>query len=624
MKAKDKTKEQVLDDLKVLRHRITESEATETERKRMHEVLWETEERYRQFVEDSPNPIFSIDREGIVQMWNRACEQIFQYQSEEILGQIYHKLLWNSESYPTIEIMLDQVWHGYSLHKQDMLYRSKDGTPRFTISRLYPLRDLDGNVQGCVFDNTDITARRQMEEALKIKDLAIASSINGIFLADLDAKITYINKAFLNILGYEVERAILGETPFEFVPDDEQETISSVIETVLIEGKCAREIKALKKDASVINIHFSANLVKDEHDKPVCIMGSFIDITERKWSEESLREQTRELVLLNDMNTLLQACRFEEEIHRVVASVCKQLFPQDSGFAYIMDDSRTLVKEVAYWGTPPPEPRVFGVDDCWALRLERMHFIEDLTTGLLCSHVTSPPEYGYLCVPISAAGGALGMLHFCFGKGESYSTKDRHSRMMELKRVMVTRVVEQYSLALINLRLRESLRLESIHDPLTSLYNRRHMEASLEREVSRAKRRETSVAIIMLDIDYFKKLNDTYGHDAGDIVLRELATLLRKHIRTEDIACRYGGEEFLLILPDAPLEIAARRAEKIRLRTHDLQIEYHDTTLTITVSSGVAAFPDHGPSIKDVVKAADSALYQAKKGGRDQVVIASS
>ena len=128
----------------------------------------------------------------------------------------------------------------------------------------------------------------------------------------------------------------------------------------------------------------------------------------------------------------------------------------------------------------------------------------------------------------------------------------------------------------------------------------------------------------MLDIDHFKNFNDTYGHEAGDLVLRELGALLRSHTRADDIACRYGGEEFLLIMPEAPLKVVEQRAEDLHLGVKDLlRIAYQEQMLTITVSMGVATFPDHGPGIKDVVNAADAALYQAKAGGRDQIVVAS-
>lgn len=133
----------------------------------MEGSLWESETLYRQYVENSPNPIFSIDREGTIQTWNRACKQIFQYQSEEIVGQSYHKLLWTPEDYSAVEVILAQVWRGHSLSNQDMIYRSKDGTSRFTVSRLYPLFDSEGRVQRCILANTDITERKQVEEELR-------------------------------------------------------------------------------------------------------------------------------------------------------------------------------------------------------------------------------------------------------------------------------------------------------------------------------------------------------------------------------------------------------------------------------------------------------------------------
>ena len=188
--------------------------------------------------------------------------------------------------------------------------------------------------------------------------------------------------------------------------------------------------------------------------------------------------------------------------------------------------------------------------------------------------------------------------------------------------MVVTRVVRHYALFIINLRLRQTLKREAIRDPLTGLYNRRHMEASLEREAHRAERLHTPVGLVMLDVDHFKLFNDTYGHEAGDIVLKELGNLLRSSIRGEDIACRYGGEEFLLILPDASLESVMERAEEIRKKTKDLRIAYQNEELSVTISAGVAMLPNHGPSIDDALKAADEALYHAKAEGRDQVATA--
>jgi diguanylate cyclase (GGDEF)-like protein len=179
-------------------------------------------------------------------------------------------------------------------------------------------------------------------------------------------------------------------------------------------------------------------------------------------------------------------------------------------------------------------------------------------------------------------------------------------------------------LALANLKLRETLHQQSIRDPLTGLFNRRYLEESLNREIHRALRTERSLAVVMIDVDRFKQFNDTFGHDAGDAVLRELGTFLQTHVRTSDIACRYGGEELTLIFPDADLEDAAHRAEALRQGIKELEITHRGQTLDqITISMGVSACPDCGTDGDDLIKAADAALYRAKKEGRDRTVVAS-
>lgn len=472
--------------------------------------------------------------------------------------------------------------------------------------------------------------RKQLEEALRESEdryrTLVETLPHGIEECDPSGIITFANAAFHRMFGY-TEGELIGTTIWDRAGSEEQREHNRQLFATLVKEEpppSTSYTRNLTKEGKEIDLQVDWNYKRDAQGRLIGFISVITDITGRKRAEEFLREQNRELALLNDMNNLLQACRKEEETYRVVVNVCKQLFPEDAGFVYIVDDSRTMLQEIAYWGTPPPEPRVFDVDDCWALRLGKLHVIEHPDAGLVCSHLAFSPEHGYLCTPISASGGALGMLHLCFGEYSSHYTDDDRARLMAWKQTMATRLAEQYSLSLVNLRLRETLRLESIRDPLTGLYNRRHMEASLGREVLRAKRHGTPVAIIMLDIDHFKPLNDAYGHEAGDVILRELAALVRQSIRGEDIACRYGGEEFLLIMPDASLEVAAKRAEELRLRVGDLQVVSQRKLLTITISLGVAAFPIHGLDIKDTVKAADAALYQAKKGGRNQVVIAPS
>jgi diguanylate cyclase (GGDEF)-like protein len=184
-------------------------------------------------------------------------------------------------------------------------------------------------------------------------------------------------------------------------------------------------------------------------------------------------------------------------------------------------------------------------------------------------------------------------------------------------------VAEAMAMALANLRLRETLRNQAIRDGLTGLFNRRYLEETLERELSRGKRSGSPLGVIMLDLDHFKEYNDAYGHNAGDELLCALGQMIQETTRREDIACRFGGEEFLLIMPGAPMDVALDRAQVLNEGVKRLHLQ-SASLKAITISAGVAIFPDHGSSGKEVIQAADTALYQAKEAGRDRVVVAAS
>jgi diguanylate cyclase (GGDEF)-like protein len=216
---------------------------------------------------------------------------------------------------------------------------------------------------------------------------------------------------------------------------------------------------------------------------------------------------------------------------------------------------------------------------------------------------------------------ALGVLHLVDAREPRESALGPHHVLA--RRQLAFTVADQVGLALSNLRLQESLRDQAIRDPLTGLFNRRYMEESLDRELLRARRRHMPLGVIMIDIDHFKHFNDTFGHAAGDVLLREIGVLLQRHMRGEDIACRYGGEEFTLILLEASAEDTQQRAMLLRQEAGRLRVEYgHQPLGAITISVGVAVFPDHGGAADALLKAADTALYRAKSSGRDRVMVA--
>jgi diguanylate cyclase (GGDEF)-like protein len=163
----------------------------------------------------------------------------------------------------------------------------------------------------------------------------------------------------------------------------------------------------------------------------------------------------------------------------------------------------------------------------------------------------------------------------------------------------------------------------SMRDPLTGLYNRRYLDETMARELPRARRLGECTGVILIDLDHFKRLNDTFGHDAGDNALERVGDLLRSATRNSDIACRFGGEEFAVILPNATLQVARNRAEAIRSALEALKLDFGGRSLgSLTLSAGVASLPPHGQSWGDVLQQADRALYVAKQAGRNRVIAA--
>jgi diguanylate cyclase (GGDEF)-like protein len=281
----------------------------------------------------------------------------------------------------------------------------------------------------------------------------------------------------------------------------------------------------------------------------------------------------------------------------------------------LLNASRRLSEVIGSWTDCALPMMEFETTACWALRTGHAHLVlaGDLTAP--CAHAAGV-NHTYLCIPILAQGETLGIVHF--------QATDEAPELDASEISFKTTFAAQVGLSIANIRLREALRIQSVRDTLTGLYNRRYLEEVLEREVRRAARAAQTLGVLMIDLDHFKKFNDTYGHDAGDAVLREAGALLSKGIRAEDFVCRFGGEEFVVILPTANLEAACARAERLRLKMKDLTVLHQSRSMgMLTISIGVAVFPEHGASPKELMVAADAALYEAKRGGRDQVAVAS-
>jgi diguanylate cyclase (GGDEF)-like protein/PAS domain S-box-containing protein len=448
-----------------------------------------------------------------------------------------------------------------------------------------------------------------------------------IYTHDLEGNITSLNRAAERITGYSRDEA-LKMNMMDFVPPENRENARQLLERhISWEMPSNFEVEIRAKDGHRVALWISKRTIYHE-GKPVALQGIARDITEHKRTEGALQQakekleawvneleqRTREMSLLNEMGDMLRACLTTDEAYNVIVRIAQQIFPVQVGALYVITSSRNLVESATVWGNSTLAERVFSPDECWALRRGRIHWVENAQSGLICKHIHHSTPEGYLCVPMMAQSEALGVLHL---------TQPENQKLTEARQRLAVTMAEHIAMALSNLRLHETLRSQSIRDPLTGLFNRRFMEESLELEVRRAARNQRPLGVIILDLDHFKHFNDTFGHEAGDTLLKELGVLLQTNIRGEDIACRYGGEEFTLILPEGNLEITRQRANFLCDTIRHLDVQHRGRPLgRITASMGVAVFPDHGRTGKGLLEAADAALYKSKDEGRDRVTIA--
>jgi len=339
--------------------------------------------------------------------------------------------------------------------------------------------------------------------------------------------------------------------------------------------------------------------------------------TKLEGSLQQLQSETESGRLLNDLQANLQICVNAPEAYEVLGGYAQKFIPDSAGAVFAIDSSRNLMGVMASWGDSlSPTQHILSPEDCCAMRGSRLHLRVESSHGLSCRHFAGSIPDAYLCLPLAALGETLGILHISVPNSYVFTPQ---------RLALIQQSGEYAALRLANLRLREKLHDQSIRDPLTGLYNRRLLEAALEQELHRSSRHHTGLGVIMADIDKFKSFNDTFGHNAGDIVLKEIGALFRRSVRTEDIVCRYGGEEFLIVLPDTTLESVRERTEVMRDAIEKLELQHAGHALgKITASFGIS-FSQDGVLTPDILlRYADEALYESKRRGCNCVSLSDS
>ncbi|WP_171745157.1 diguanylate cyclase [Sphingomonas sp. AP4-R1] len=326
-------------------------------------------------------------------------------------------------------------------------------------------------------------------------------------------------------------------------------------------------------------------------------------------SSETLREHGDVIALLGGMAHRMQAARTDDELAQVIRVFVPRVLPGSGGMLFAHNNSRNLLVPIAGWGgQEAAEMDGFAPDQCWALRRGQPHFLTEPGSDIVCAHVHDT-EASYHCEPLLAGGEVIGTLYL-----DGVVSEDASFRLSIM--------AENIASALVNQRLQRGLREQTIRDPLTGLFNRRYMEETLALEIARASRSGAPLSVVMCDVDHFKRFNDEFGHDAGDAVLQAVAAEMQRLFRDGDVVCRYGGEEFTIIVPGCSAETVAERVERVRQGITELNIKRSGSTLGATsMSFGVARWDESmARDGSTLVQAADAALYRAKREGRNRAV----
>ena len=517
----------------------------------------------------------------------------------------------------------------------EMKYRLRHagGDYRWIVDSGTPRYGPDGEFRGYFGHSLDITPMQRLTEAVEEGRERYALAQRAAHIASLDWNVESGQLQW----SEEIE-SMFGFTPGGFDhtyeafmacvhPDDRSAVEQAVRSAMKYDRNYFIEHRIVWPDGTVRWVAETGDVFRGADNRAVRMIGIIQDITARRQAEEALRHSnerltaslsamqvhTRDLTLINEMNELMQTCLREEEIHRVFGHMAQTLKLGDGGMLAMTHSPGRGLHSVVTWGDSEGLDTQFAQDDCWGIRRGQIYEPAHAQPGLHCAHFRQRVGQSALCYPLVMHGETLGLITVS-------AQADLHDDSWQRVRQLCITLGEALKLALSNIRLREALREQAMRDPLTGLFNRRYLDETLPRELHAALREEQPLALAILDIDHFKRYNDTWGHEAGDQVLIAVARILREHLRISDIACRYGGEELVAVMPGAELEEARERRARIANLVRDADVHIQDRPLpAVTFSAGIALAPQHGDSADALLRAADQALYAAKQAGRDRL-----
>lgn len=620
--------------------------------------------RVRDFhFENTPLAVIEWSPEIRVLRWSRRAAELYGWTEAEVIGR--SPLDWHfihDDDRPQTAAVMEAIFHGEQNSAQ-LLNRNyhKDGRTLWCQWHNSVLRDAEGRVQSVFSLVADVSAEQFTLAALRESQSRFQSIFEqaavGIVMLDADGHWLMVNQRFREIVGYDAEQLL--QHSCVTLTDPVDWVMEGGLRKRLVNGEIGDysfEKRYRRRDGATVWVSVYARRIDPSEalrrqGDEVRLTLVVVDITERRRAEAEIRKlntdlerrvalrtgqlndtvrswalRTQELRLVGEMMALLTAARDLPESSRIIERYLPQVFSRCGGAVWLngaeggADGGR--MRLLGTWGRVSAAPPSLSHDDCWGMRRGQILRVEDPADPLLCPHLHGqyqPQEQRpHSCAPVIALGEAIGLIHLEWS--EQLDAVD-----MPPDPVLVRNVAEQVGLAIGNVRLREELRRQAVRDPLTGLFNRRHFDEMLRSRIAEQARNGRGFALLMIDIDHFKRINDEHGHAVGDEVLRETGNLLLRTVRVDEAVFRIGGEEFVMIVNDAgdSRDAVLGCAERVRREAEAMRIVRRDAALpAITVSIGVARYPQDVPPGAHPLQRADAALYAAKRSGRNRVCTA--
>ncbi len=481
--------------------------------------------------------------------------------------------------------------------------------------------------------------RKEVESQLKG---IIEGTTDAIAAIDNDYNFITFNKAFKkdfrNLFGIQISVGMNIKEILSALPEFEKLEHFLDLWRRALQGEEFTIITQLGINDKAYSFEVTSSLIHNNQQEIIGASQILRNVTERLEQAKKLthsnldlaegmaeiKKKNQAISLLNSLSSTLQTCLTVEETFSAITTYCVKILPKTNGMLYLSHPSGNYMNAVMQWGAPHEQEEVISPTQCWALRRGQIHRYFDSENSISCKHVQNTENISpYLCLPLQAQNESIGLLYVEFNEVGSHNSDDIQRYFSDYE-LMINTIAETIALSLANIKLRDTLKIRSIRDSLTGLFNRTYLEESFGRELLRAQRQNNKLAVVMMDLDHFKTINDTFGHEAGDLVLKEVGKLLLEETRNSDIACRYGGEEILLLFFDISNgEDAVKRVDTIREKISRIKVVHHgEIVAPIRASFGIALLPNHGLEPTALVEAADTALYQSKKNGRNLVSLA--